>query len=668
MSQAALIPEGQVTAKIYGLIKDQLFDDAIMLLDEFRQAFSKSRAALSLLAYCYYSISDFGNASECYAELAKLFPEAEYYKIYHSQCLYKACLFEDAMLVARQIDSPDAQLEVTKLKAAIKYGERDLSAARSLLEECPPDDADTQVNEACVLFAESEYDKALEKFTDVFNTYGYSADLSYNMALCHYRNKQYAPALNDIATIIERGIRDHSELSVGMATELDTKDFKVKSVGNTMVLAETALIEAFNLKSAIEYQLRNVSAALEALTDMPPRSEEELDAVTLHNTALMNMETDPTAGFEKLQYLLQQNPCPPETFGNLLLLYCKYEHYDLAADVMAENFNLTYTVLNPYVYDFLDATITQQTSAEEGFRKFDIIANTHAETLRKLTKQVQDARHAADDDEVKRMVNKYDEALERYIPVLMAQAKIYWDLKNYSQVEILFRKSVEFCNEHDVWKLNVAHVLFMQSVQAGQGTGGQEAKYKEAIGFYEPIVKKNYDGLLDVSAIVLANTCVSYIMTSQNEIAEELMRKIEKEEEAVAYDSERGGPDKKTYHLCIVNLVIGTLYCAKGNFEFGMSRVIKSLDPFSKKLGTQTWFYAKRCFCALIEQMAKQMITINDQVMEDIIEFLEMAEVHGRTTRTVEENPLETKEAFEEGRETVTYEARVLKDLILRLA
>jgi hypothetical protein len=31
------------------------------------------------------------------------------------------------------------------------------------------------------------------------------------MALCHYRNKQYAPALNDIATIIERGIRDHSE-------------------------------------------------------------------------------------------------------------------------------------------------------------------------------------------------------------------------------------------------------------------------------------------------------------------------------------------------------------------------------------------------------------------------------------------------------------------------
>lgn len=68
-----------------------------------------------------------------------------------------------------------------------------------------------------------------------------------------------------------------------------------------------------------------VDAAREALTDMPPRGEEELDPVTLHNQALMNMETHPTEGFEKLQFLIQQSPFPPETFGNLLLLYCKHE-------------------------------------------------------------------------------------------------------------------------------------------------------------------------------------------------------------------------------------------------------------------------------------------------------------------------------------------------------
>lgn len=33
---------------------------------------------------------------------------------------------------------------------------------------------------------------------------------------------------------------------------------------------------------------------------------------------------------------------------------------------------------------------------------------------------------------------------------------------NHAQVEKLFRQSAEFCSEHEVWKLNVAHVFFMQ--------------------------------------------------------------------------------------------------------------------------------------------------------------------------------------------------------------
>lgn len=659
-----MIPEGQVTARVYTLIKENHFDDAIILLEEFRQSFQKSRAALSLLAYCYYNTCDFQQAADCYNELSKLFPEVEQYQLYHAQALYKACEFEDATSVSMAIDTSgetgvEVHPKVTKLKAAIKYGCGDLSAARQLVGECNPGDQDTQINEACIWYAEGEHEKALQKFEDVMKDHGYRGDLSYNIALCHYRLKQFAPALKHIADIIERGIREHPELNVGMATE----GIEAGSVGNTRVLSETALIEAFNLKSAIEYQLKNVDAAVEALTDMPPRTEEELDPVTLHNHALMHMDQDANSGFEKLQFLLQQNPCPPETFGNLLLLYCNYEHYDLAADVMAENCDLTYSQLSQYVYDFLDATNTTQTSPEEGFRKFDIIASDQTDTLRKLTKQVQTARQAQDGEEVKRTVNKYDEALERYIPVLMAQAKIYWDLKNYNAVEKIFRKSVEFCNEHDTWKLNVAHVLFMKSVKAQ--LGGQEATYKEAIGFYEPIVKKNYEAILDVSAIVLANLCVSYIMTSQNEQAEELMRKIEKEEENLAYDEPDS--DRKVYHLCIVNLVIGTLYCAKGNFQFGISRVIKSLEPFNKKLGAQTWFYAKRCFCALLEQMAKHVVFIIDQVTDDIIEFLEACEVHGRNIKTVEDTPLNAGASFDEGKNTVTYEARMLKELFLRL-
>lgn len=155
----------------------------------------------------------------------------------------------------------------------------------------------------------------------------------------------------------------------------------------------------------------------------------------------------------------------------------------------------------------------------------------------------------------------------------MNQAKIYWDRENYVQVEKLFRQSAELCGDADVWRLNVAHTLFMQ-----------ESKFREATSFYEPLVKQNYENvgplwvyhtyywlrnlfsfalhspflndwlqILDVSAVVLANLCVCYLVTSQNEEAEELLRKLEKEEEQKSLEN----PQSKFFHLSIVNLVIG---------------------------------------------------------------------------------------------------------------
>jgi tetratricopeptide repeat protein 30 len=41
-----------------------------------------------------------------------------------------------------------------------------------------------------------------------------------------------------------------------------------------------------------------------------------------------------------------------------------------------------------YLYDFLEAVITRQTSPEEAYRKLDEMATKQTETLRKLTKQV----------------------------------------------------------------------------------------------------------------------------------------------------------------------------------------------------------------------------------------------------------------------------------------
>ena len=75
-------------------------------------------------------------------------------------------------------------------------------------------------------------------------------------------------------------------------------------------------------------------------------------------------------------------------------------------------------------------------------------------------------------------------------------------MQNYSAIEKIFRKSVEFCSDHDVWRLNVGHVLFMQD----------NNKYKDAIGFYEPIVKKHYENVFQIKFINLQKYKQAFFM------------------------------------------------------------------------------------------------------------------------------------------------------------
>ncbi|XP_016522708.1 intraflagellar transport protein 70A isoform X2 [Poecilia formosa] len=473
------IKDGEYTATIYTLIKDGQYVEAIHILNGQLQKHTKSRAALSLLGFCYYHIQDFSSAAECYEQLTQLHPEVEEYKLYYAQSLYKAGAYSEATKASFVLDNPSSHTKMVKLQACIKFCEEDYSAAKLLLEQLPQDDPDYVYNMGCLLYQEGKYEEACKKFMTAMQMLGYVPALSYNIALTYYSMKNYPQAVKYITEVIDRGMSEHPELDVGVKTE----GFDVHSVGNTLVLHQSALIEAFNLKAAIEYQMKNGQAAQEALTDMPPRSEEELDPVTLHNQALVNMEQKPSEGFEKMAFLLQQPSFPRVTFGNLLLLYCKHEYFDLAADVLAENAHLTYKFLSPYMYEFLDALLTCQTAPEEAFRKFEEMNSKLTEQLRKLAKQVQDTRHNRDDEVQSKTLQDYDLLQEKYVVVLMAQAKIYWNRENFQMVEKIFRKSVEFCNDDDTWKLNVAHVLFMQN------------KYKEAISFYEPIVKTLYDSV-----------------------------------------------------------------------------------------------------------------------------------------------------------------------------
>mmetsp|Transcript_60002 Transcript_60002/g.135303 ORF Transcript_60002/g.135303 Transcript_60002/m.135303 type:complete len:647 (-) Transcript_60002:151-2091(-) len=641
----APVKEGEMTKTIYAHISEQQYEKAVKVLNNELQNFPSSRCALSLLGYCYYHMQDFLSASNTYGQLCQACPEIDEYKVYHVQSLMKAGMYDEAAQICTTVENPDFTERVMLLQAAIAYEQDEVHLARSILDQCSPEAEARQVFEGALLWKEKRHNDAMKQFSEAMNTAGYQSDLAYNIALCYYSTKQYGPALKHIAEIIERGVRDHPELSVGALSE-GAGGLAARSVGNTGALKETALVEAFNLKSAIEYMMKNLEAAKDALDDMPPRDESELDAVTLHNQALIEMDDKPTEGFRKLNYLLHQHPSPPETFVNLLLLYCKYSYYDLAADILAENADLTYKNMNQQDYEFLDGLILAQNAPEEAYRRFDELSAKHIEALRRGTKNIQDARRQRDQKEVKKYLGEFDEALAKYIPVLMGQAKIYWDMEHYSMVERIFRQSAEFCSEDESWKLNVAHIFFMQE------------KFKECIRYYEPFVRKHNDHLLGVTAIILANLCVAYVMTSANEEAEELMRLVEKEEE-------KADPTKPVYHLCIINLVIGTLYCTKGNFEFGISRIMKSLEPYERKIGVDTWYYAKRCFLALGETLGKNMILLKDEAFDDIINFFDAAAQVGKSIATTI-SPLETQENAPPQR-TVSMEARLLKRFFLKM-
>ena len=105
----------------------------------------------------------------------------------------------------------------------------------------------------------------------------------------------------------------------------------------------------------------------------------------------------------------------------------------------------------------------------------------------------------------------------------------------------------------------------------------------------------------------------------------------------------------------------------KGNYQFGISRIIKSLEPYDKKLCTDTWFYAKRCFLALAEHLHKQVLLLKDSVLEECVQFLRNCEQNGRTVKAVVETPLEVLDPMASGRNTVTYESRLLRLLFMQL-
>ena len=633
------------TRTIYSLLGDENYTEVLKILDNELHSFPDSTAIHSIMAFCYWQQEDYQKACVSYGKLAELNPTNDTYKLHHANCLYKTEQYYEAMRVSFGIQDPNLKSQAALLQAAIRYAEEDVQSAKSILAQNDQEDMDVMLDQACVLYREDRFEEALDKYMEVKRVHGFIPEVAYCIALCYYRMSKFPETVQMIAEIKAQAAREHPELLRSLAG--DSVDFDAQ--GLIQKAKDAFIVEAVNLMSALDYDQRHFKEARDVIRELPNRNEEELDPVTLHNTALVTMEDDPSSAFSKLTFLMQQEPSPPETFRNLLLGYCKYEYYSLAADLLAENTDLALKTMGKPMMDFLDAYLLCATSKEEAYRKFDDLCKSNADVLRRLMREVEESRKTHDDQQQIALTVQFEAAVNDLVPVLMSQAKIFWDMEKYQLVELLLLKYADFCIDNRTWKLNLAHTYFMEP-----------GKMMDAIGLYEPLVCGEQN-LLDVEAIVVADLCVAYVVTEQNEMADNLINRLTEEEAAKLKEDENA----KLYHLAIIHLVIGTLYCAHKNFEFGIDYIFKAFNPMHQRLNADTWFYAKKCLFELLRSMALRQYMLPDKSFEKICQFLDEVDKNGKKMDSIIDMTIAAEEAREN--QTVSFEARVIKAMLLRM-
>ena len=91
----------------------------ITILTNELQFSPRSRAALSLLGFCYFHVQDYASAADMYDQLTKFYPDVAQYKLYHAQSLLKAGMYVEASKVAQQIEDPAYQDRIVQLQVHI---------------------------------------------------------------------------------------------------------------------------------------------------------------------------------------------------------------------------------------------------------------------------------------------------------------------------------------------------------------------------------------------------------------------------------------------------------------------------------------------------------------------------------------------------------------------
>lgn len=646
-----------ITSKVYSCIRDCNYRKAIQLLQTSLDGGApRSRPVLSLLAYCFYHGEDYLQSSEIYEELIEAYPSSEQYQLYYVQSLVKAESYIDASRAAVASTVSPSSLYFHRIKLLQAEAEMEqglLSDAAATLTQCKEKDIDRVLSLAAIHFRNKDFRSALDTY-DSAQLIDDRPRIAYYIALCHYHLEEYEVALQAVVDIIETTVEEEYE-------------------------DDSCL--CFNLKAAILYAMKDAKTAkatMKEFMDIGGGEEEEdlLDAVTIHNDAIVKFDTDPAAAIQKLQCIItshpQQQSYPSEALGNILIMFLNQGHEDLASETFETYKNVAQELLPHETYSYLQAAVTSMTSPND---TLESSVAEHAKHLKLEMKRLRSnkfpstrpgtasirpgsSRPMSSRPSTARLTQRdlahatkeFEESVNQFVPLLMLQAKALWDKGEYAKTEAFLQHHSELLGENDVFCENMAHSLFLQ----------QGDKFEESIPYYEMLINSHADAsnLLELPAMALANLCVAYILTNQNEEAEAVMKAIALEEDnALAM-----GEVTESYHNSIVNLAVGTLYCERGNYDFGTGRICKSLEPFDKNLSSDTWFYTKRCFLSLASKIAKLMFLMTDTMFHDIIDFLDDVVAEG-TNIVLDDNISRT-----DAPTTIASEAMQLKQLFITLS
>lgn len=525
-------------------------------------------------------------------------------------------------------------------RATSLYDRQSYSSARSVYEELLEDPENNHASQDCVFniascwASEGMFEKAISIISKIEDSP--SGDLQYNKALCFYKLSNLPEALNEVEVCVEKCQKRYMELV--LTAEHDELERHTK-------LQESCLIEALNLKAAILSKLNENRwlPVRQCLDRVPLDNQELLDSVTLHNQAICDHSIDTDASIDKLSFLcnlLDQSTqedsdkdngatvfIPDEVFINLLLLYSQTGYSEIGLEFLKKNRDQIEKVASKELIQFISAQLERHIvcSDEVVYSKFDKLLGNLIELV-----QMKDEKRKSDEER--------ERTIELILSVVTYQGSILWDNGYYQLLEGLLLKVKPVLSDNELWKTNFAHAVFMQ-----------DTRYDECNQLYEDLVVS--DSLLNVDADILSNLCVSYVLTGQNSDAEALIKNVESEElqlsdnqdhsglnrlylagESIGDESEADAGDrseKPFSHLCQINLCIGTLYCVKYNYKFGLTRMFKSLEPLETKLNGNNWFYVKKCILALLDGQCKQMLWANDDTLNQVVSFLIQCERYG---------------------------------------